>query len=533
MKKKIFYFAVALVAVATVSLLAAASHPDLKLGRSIETLVNIMREIDALYVDETDPEELLEDAAAGIASGLDPYTEWMPAKEMDGFEMMTTGKYGGIGSLIRRAGDYVAIAQPYEGSPADKAGLIPGDRFLEVDGKNVVGMSTEQVTAMLKGDPGTTFTAKVLKLLTGREQTVTIRRERISIPSVPYYGMLDNGIGYIRHTDFSEGCSGDMRRALLDLHSRGELRGLVLDYRNNGGGILQEAVKVLSMFVPQGTEVVSTRGRLEQMNTVYTTEQAPIDLDTPIVVLTSSHSASAAEIVAGALQDLDRAVLMGQRTYGKGLVQMTRPVGYDSYLKITTAKYYIPSGRCIQSQPDSLAGEFATRNGRKVYDGGGVMPDVQIAPRYMGLFTAIVYGRGFIEEFCDYYVPSHPNSATLDYEEFVEWMSGKDFEYESETRRALRELKQSAERELFIDAVGEQIAAIETNLKDDKKSSLYLYREQLQELLENELIMRRGYQRAVTAHRLGSDNEVAQAVEVLSDAARYREITTSQDTERR
>jgi carboxyl-terminal processing protease len=535
------------------ALFMAAEHPDLRLGRSIETMVNIMREVERLYVDPVEPEELLKDAAAGLSMNLDPYTVYMPADETGDFEMMTTGRYGGIGSIIRPAGGYIAIAQPYEGSPADKAGLVPGDRLLEIDGVSVAGMTTDRVSAMLKGDAGTTFTLKVRKLAGGSEQTVAITRERIAIPAVPYVAMLDDGIGYIEHTDFSENSSDEMRRAIESLMAEGELRGLILDYRSNGGGILQEAVRIVSMFVPRGTEVVSTRGRGEKGET-YRTAGDPVLADIPVAVLTGSRSASAAEIVAGAMQDLDRGVLVGQRTFGKGLVQTTRPVGYDALLKITTAKYYTPSGRCIQaidyanrnddgsvsSVPDSLVREFTTRGGRKVYDGGGVMPDVRIEPEYMSLFTALVYGRGYIEEFGDRYTARNPKPVAADfaitdaiYDEFVRFMDGKEVEYESGTRLALDELKVRAERELYYDAIGEQIAQIEARLHDDKRSSLALYRRQLGELIENDLIMRGHYMRGVTARRIGDDPEVTAAVALLKDGERYRNILTSQDTARK
>ncbi len=544
MKRKLLYTC-AIIAVALISV--AATSPALKLGRSIETLINIMREVSAYYVEETEPEKLLEDAAAGLTAGLDPYTTWMPADEMDDFKVMATGKYGGIGSVIRKKGDYIAVAQPYKGSPADKAGLVPGDRFVEVDGHNVVGVTTEEVSNLLKGNPNTTFTARVLKLVSGREETVRITRQRITIPSVPYYDMIADGVGFIQHSDFSEGGSAQVRAALEDLRSRGPLKGLILDYRGNGGGILQEAVEVVSMFVPKGTEAVSTRGRQASMNETYNTSKEPVDQSVPIVVLTSSGSASAAEIVAGALQDLDRAVLMGQRTYGKGLVQVTRPVGYGSYLKVTTAKYYTPSGRCIQavdyahrnddgsvsSIPDSLINEFTTVGGRKVYDGGGVMPDIRMEPEYWSMFTAIVYARGFIDDFCDDYTRAHPESKAAPYDDFVAWMDDKDVEYESETRRALELLRTRAKRDLYYDAIEDEIASIERKLHDDKRSSLVLCREQIERLINDNLVMRHEYMQGVTARNVARDKEVAAAVELLGDAERYGHILASQDTARK
>ena len=545
----------------------SAESPDFKLGRNMEIFINLMRDVSMFYVDETDPDKLLQDAAAGLTYSLDPYTEWMPAETMQDFEIMTTGKYGGMGSMIRTKGDYTVIAQPYEGFPADKVGLVIGDRLVAVDGVNVVGMASDKVSALLKGDPGTQFDLTVLKLLSGREETVNITRERINIPGVPYYGMLDDSVGYIKHKDFSVDCSEDLRRAFLDLRDNRGMKALVLDYRGNGGGILQEAVKILSMFVPRGTEVVSMRGRGPESSAVFKTENEPIDLDMPIVVLTGVDyrssasvmmpdiSASAAEIVSGAMQDLDRAVLVGQRTYGKGLVQSTRPAGYNSYLKITTARYYIPSGRCIQAidyahraedgsvsfVPDSLINEFTTSNGRKVYDGGGIMPDLKVDPVEYSLFTIIVQGRGYIEDFCDEYFrrnSAKPDLSTLAvddrmYGEFVRFMADKDVEYRSRTKLSLEELRKNAERELYYDGIKEEIDRIEAQLKDDKENSLRLYREQLSGLILDNIILRHYYAKGVTEYHLTRDGDIGEALAVLADRPRYHSILETQDTARR
>ncbi|MEG2770866.1 MAG: S41 family peptidase, partial [Alistipes sp.] len=319
--------------------------------------------------------------------------------DMSNFELMTTGKYGGIGSLIRKKGDYITIAQPYKGTPADLAGLKIGDKIIAIDGKEAKGFSIEEVSKRLKGDPNTIVKLTVERLIGGARETFSLKRERIAIPGIPYAGFVADGIGYVQHSDFTEGCYEDMRARIEQLRAQGNLKGLILDYRNNGGGILQEAVKILSMFVPKGTEVVVTKGRKD--STVFRTAAEPILPNLPLVVLVNGNTASAAEIVSGALQDLDRAVLIGQKSFGKGLVQTTRPLGYNAFLKLTTAKYYMPSGRCIQAidyslhnpngavkeVPDSLIREFATKGGRKVYDGGGIMPDLKIEPEYISRFA--------------------------------------------------------------------------------------------------------------------------------------------------
>lgn len=555
MKNKIKYLLCGAALLLLAGVFIAADDPHFKLGRNMEILVNMMRDVNMFYVDETDPEKLLKDAAAGMLGNLDPYTEFMPAEEMENFELLTTGKYGGIGSVIRKKDEYVIIAQPYKGSPADKAGLKVGDKLLEVNGVKAVGMESEKVSAMLKGSPGTTVTLKVQKLMSGAEETLAITRERIMIPGVPYYGFVNDSIGYIQHGDFSENCSEDMRHAFMEMRKDGKLKGLILDYRGNGGGILQEAVKILSMFVPKGTEVVSMKGRMPEMSTVFKTINDPIDTNIPIVVLTSSGSASAAEIVAGALQDLDRAVIVGQRTFGKGLVQMTRSVGYNSYLKVTTAKYCIPSGRCIQaidyahrnadgsvsSVPDSLINTFTTKAGRKVYDGGGVMPDIKVAAEYLTPFAIVVYTRGYIDDFADEYVKRNPKPMDLStftitdniYAEFVKFMADKDVEYQSETKTALAELKRKAVRELYYETIKEQVELIEKRLKDDKQTNLNLYRRQLSDMLESALILHHYYAGDLTAYKLRSDTEVKQAMEVLKSGERYKTIITAQDTARK
>ena len=394
MIRKYRYLLTAAAAVGAAGLLTFAARNDFGLGRNMEIAVNMMRELSLNYVDPVDPDRLMEGAAAGMVSDLDPYTEYIPEEGMQDFELLTTGKYDGIGALIRQKDDYVRIAQPYQGSPADKAGLKIGDKILSIDGKDAKGFTTEQVSSRLKGEPGSKVKVTV-EHLDGTQQTAAIRRERIAIPGVPYAGWVADGIGYIRHSDFTEGCYEEMRAAIERLRTERPLKGLVLDYRSNGGGIMQEAVKILGMFVPKGTEVVSTKGRSEDSKQVFRTDTEPILADLPLTVLINGNSASAAEIVAGALQDLDRAVLIGQRSFGKGLVQSPRPLGYNAMLKLTTAKYYIPSGRCIQAidyshsqegsvraVPDSLISEFTTRAGRKVYDGGGVMPDIRMPDNY-------------------------------------------------------------------------------------------------------------------------------------------------------
>ena len=553
MKSKIKGAAVggALVAAAALTLFAARN--DFGLGRNMEITVNMMRALSLEYVDEVDPDHLMEGAARGMVEDLDPYTEYIPEEGMQDFELLTTGKYGGIGSLIRQKEDYVRIAQPYQHSPADKAGLKIGDKIIAIDGKDARGFTTEQVSERLKGEPGSTVKVTV-EHLDGTRQSVAIRRERIAIPGVPYAGWVADGIGYIRHSDFTEGCYEEMRAAIERLRTEKPLKGLVLDYRSNGGGIMQEAVKILGMFVPKGTEVVSTKGRSEDSKQVFRTDTEPILADLPLTVLINGSSASAAEIVAGALQDLDRAVLIGQRSFGKGLVQSPRPLGYNAMLKLTTAKYYIPSGRCIQAidyshsqegsvraVPDSLISEFTTRAGRKVYDGGGVMPDIATDPEYISRFALTLYALGFIEDFGDEYTRRNPGRqidirtfsiTDKDYADFAEFMQDKKVPYESDTRRALKALKKAAEDDRFAD-LKNKFEQVEAELKDDTQTNLETYRTQVVETINNDIVMRHGYQAGVIEHSLSGDKEVKKSVEVLGDPAEYARITREQDTKRK
>lgn len=525
---------------------------DFGLGRNIEIAVNMMRELSLYYVDEIDPDHLMEGAAEGMVGDLDPYTEYMPEEQMSSFELLTTGKYGGVGALIRQKDDYVIIARPYKDSPADRSGLKIGDRIVAIDGEDARGLTTDKVSARLKGTPGSTVKVTVERLLDGSREEVTLRRERIAIPAVPYAGWLNDSIGYIQHSDFTEGCYEEMRAAVDRLRTEGNLRGLVLDYRGNGGGIMQEAVKILSMFVPKGTEVVSTRGRSEQKS--YRTQSEPILAELPLAVLVNGNTASAAEIVSGALQDLDRAVLIGQKSFGKGLVQSTRPLGYNAYLKLTTAKYYIPSGRCIQaidyshsqqgevkSVPDSLIREFTTAAGRKVYDGGGIIPDIRTEPEYISRFAVTLYALGFVEDFVDGYMRRHAgepfdlkgfalDSAT--YDDFVAFMKDKKVPYESETRRALKSLRKAAEGERYTE-LDKRLEELEAEVRDDTQTNLETYRQEISETLENEIILRYAYSQGVIEHSLPGDGEVQRAVEVLSSPDEYRRITREQDTARK
>lgn len=553
MKRKSRYALLALVVAVAVTGVWAM-RDDFGLGRNMEIMVNMMRELSTQYVDEVSPDDLMQDGAMGMVRNLDPYTEYMSDEAMSDFEFQATGKYGGIGATIRMKRDSsgVVIAQPYKGSPSDKAGLKIGDKFVTIDGEDVTRATTEQVSSKLKGTPGTMVRLGVRRLMTGEVEELDIERARIVISGIPYAGYVADGIGYIRHNDFSDGCYDDMRAAVERLRAEGELKGLILDYRDNGGGSVAEAVKILSMFLPKGTEVVSMKGRTERASHTYSTESNPVLPDVPLVTLINNSSASASEIVCGALQDMDRAVLMGQRSYGKGLVQSVTPLGYDAYLKLTTAKYYIPSGRCVQrinyqgsgrdeDVPDSLINEFRTRNGRKVYDGKGLMPDVKLEPEYISTFAVMLYNLGYIEDFLDEYMRRNPSLTVdnrtfsitdKDYADFVEFMRDKDVPYQSQTRLALEMLQRTSKQERYDDDFAEDLKQIESKLKDQKMDNLQNYRAEIESLITADIVLRHNYQEGVVEYNLTKDSTVMKAADLLRDAERYAKILQEQDTEK-
>ena len=532
-----------------------ATRDDFGLGRNMEIMVNLMREITLQYVDDVDTDKLMQDGALGMVRNLDPYTTYMSEKEMDSFEVQATGKYGGIGSTIRMKRDSsgVVIAQPYKNSPADLAGLKIGDKFVSIDGEDVTKCTTEQISSRLKGTPGTKVKLAVKRLMTGKVEEMEIERARIAIPGVPYAGFVADGIGYIRHDDFTDGCYDDMRAEVERLRETGELKGLILDYRDNGGGSVAEAVKILSMFVPKGSKVLTMKGRAENSTRTYTTDSNPVLGELPLVALINGNTASASEIVCGALQDMDRAVLMGQRSYGKGLVQTLVPLGYNAYAKITTSKYYIPSGRCVQrinyshsggkdeNVPDSLINEFRTSAGRKVYDGKGLMPDIKVAPDYISTFAVMLYNLGYIEDFLDEYMRRNPSlkvdnkSFTItdaDYEDFVKFMADKDVPYESQTRMALELLQKTSKEERYDSDFADDLKQIESKLKDQKMDNLRNYRAEIMDLINGDVVLRHNYYQGVVEHNLVSDSTVMKAIDVLRDGERYSKILSEQDTEK-
>ena len=525
------------------------SRRDFELGKSTEILANIMREFEMGHVDNIKASDLLNSAAQGMIAATDPYSEYIPEESMADFEMLTTGRYAGVGSLIRKKGDYILFAQPYKNSPSDEAGIKIGDKILAINGEDMKGRPVEDISSRLRGEPETVVEVVVERSYDSSVDTLHLTRRRISIPSVGYAGYIRDGIAYITHNDFIEGSYNEMRTALEDIMTTETLRGIILDYRSNGGGVMQEAVDIASLFVPRGQRIVSLMGRDSSSLHHYATEHAPIAPDVPIVVLVNGASASASEILAGALQDIDRAVVMGQRTYGKGLVQGTRHVGYNGYLKYTTAKYYIPSGRCIQSRnyqsggtatvvPDSLITEFRTAGGRKVYDGGGIVPDVKIDAEYVSRFAVTLYAMGYMEDWADEYMRKHHDDVIdvrtfkltdEDYADFCRFVEERDVPYESETRRALTALEKAAKNDRYDESLDEAIEALKSLIKDDKMSNMKTYREEIEEAITSDVLLRYAYREGVMEHSAVNDAMVDKAVELLLNREEYERILREQD----
>lgn len=554
MKRRIVTILLSAVAV-VVSAVAQSDRADYRVGKSMELLINVFKEANLYYVDSVDSDKMLKDAAKGMLEKLDPYTEYIPSSEMDDFETMTTGKYAGVGALIRQRGPWVEVIEPYKNTPSDRVGLKAGDRIVSIDGKSLKGATSELVSSMLRGDAGTSFRLVISPITdTTTTKELIIKREQIFQPSVPYYGFIGyEGVGYIRLDSFTEDCYSEILSAIKEMSREREMKGLVIDLRQNGGGIVGEAVKIASLFLPKGTKIVSLKGKIKEMDTDYVTKSAPVEPHLPLAILMSSISASASEILAGSLQDLDRAVIVGQRSYGKGLVQNTRPLGYDSYLKITTAKYYTPSGRCIQALdytnrkedgsvghiPDSLIVEYNTAAGRKVYNGGGVQPDVPLEGEYYGKFTAILTAYGFIDDFANIFAtqnkPVGIDSFVVDdrtYEQFVDFMKDKTIQYESATAKKLKELRLFAEREKYADRLKEEFASIEQKIAEDKMSEMRAFEKEIREVLAGEIIKRWYYADGYIKYGIKADGEVIKAAEILENHDEYHRILTEQNTKK-
>lgn len=520
---------------------------NFQIVKNLDVFNSLFKELDLFYVDTIDAEKAIGTGIEAMLRQLDPYTVYYPESQTEELKMMTTGKYAGIGSVIRfhKAKNRVAIAEPYENMPAAKVGLKPGDIILDIDGKDILGKSTSEVSDLLRGEAGTSFLLRVQRPGTERPLEFKVTRESIQTPTIPYYGVVGDGIGYIYLTSFTENCSRDVRRAFIDLKQKG-VTSLILDLRGNPGGLMSEAVEILNLFLPKGVEVLSTKGKLKQAASVSKTTKEPLDTQMPLAVLVDGESASASEIVAGALQDLDRAVIVGNRTFGKGLVQVIRDLPYNGNLKVTTSKYYIPSGRCVQAinyqhrdasgraerVPDSLTNVFHTAAGREVRDGGGVTPDRKVelekAPTMLYYLDAHDVVFDYVTDYCLRHGTiadaEHFTLSDAEYEIFKQQVKKSDFTYDKESEKALKALRDIAGIEGYMDDAKPEFEALEKKLSHNLDRDLDYFSKEIRQLVAGEIVKNYYHQRGAVVYSLRYDRGLEEARAVLRDTAAYREI---------
>ena len=512
--------------------------------KGLEIMDQVYEHLDLYFVDEPQIGKLSKTSIDAMLKELDPYTVYYHESNIEDYRLMTTGQYGGIGALIRRMGDDTYIAEPYEGNPAEKSGLKAGDKIISIDGKPMHKKSSDDVSSALKGPKGTSIKVEVERLNEGKK-TISITRDEIKIPDVPYFGMIDNETGYVKLNSFTQTAAADVKSAIEKLKKDG-MKKMVLDLRDNGGGLLIEAVKIVNFFVPKNTVVVTTKGRVKEENRVYTTLDESIDTEIPLAVLVDGGSASASEIVAGSLQDLDRAVIIGQTSYGKGLVQRTYDLKYGSKMKLTIAKYYTPSGRCVQrleyydkdsgAKPkeiaDSLLKTFKTRNGREVIDGRGIEPDLKIELEDLSRLSAMLLVKNLIFNYATEFAAKHnsiPTAAEFklseaEYNEFKNYALKEDFSYTTASEEALKKMKETAEKEGYFNEVKSEYDAMLQKVTPSKERDLVKFKEEISEMLENEIVSRFYYQKGRTINSFRYDRVLLKAKDVLTNSTEYNTI---------
>ena len=540
LKKLAFWTAVGVVSISSFAFVSGY----FEVSKNLDIFTTLFREVNIYYVDETKPGEMIEKAIDSMLEDLDPYTNYIPESDIEDFRFQTTGQYGGIGAMIRKKGDYVVIAEPYEGFPADKAGLKAGDKLLEIDGKSVKGKTTQEVSSVLKGQPG--VEVKLLIERPGVKEPILkeFTREEVKVKSIPYMGMVDDGIAYLRLRSFTRNCANEVKQAIEKLKDENDVQGLILDLRGNPGGLLNESVDLCNLFIDKGQEVVSTKGKIKEWEKSYKTHHNPLDTELPLVVLINQSSASASEIVSGTMQDVDRGVIIGKKSFGKGLVQQTRKLSYNSQLKVTVAKYYTPSGRCIQALDygnrnddgsvgkvaDSLKTAFHTKNGRVVYDGGGVDPDITVNQDMYSEIVGSLLSKQLIFDFATQFVinndsidvPGEFQVSDKLYEDFVKFLIDKDYEYETNTEKQLAELIELAENEYVEFKV--DLVELQNKLQSYKEDDLHKYQSQISELIRSELMARYYYQEGRIIASLADDIVLDEAISLLHDNDRYKGI---------
>jgi len=535
-----------LIGMAGILAFRAPAEKYFDIAKSLDIFATLFKEVNTYYVDEVDPKKLIETGINGMLEQLDPYTDYIAEENREAFSIQTTGQYAGVGALIGIVNKKTVITNPYAGFPAHRAGLKVGDEFISVDGKDAQGKSTSEVSNMLKGNPKTDVEIAVKRM--GQKDLVKVKltREKIKINNITYQGLIDTDLGYIRLEEFTPGASDEVKEAVLSLKKAGAKK-LILDLRNNPGGSLYEAINIVNVFIPKGNEVVSTKGKLEEWNKTYTTLNGPIDTETPLVVLANGGSASASEIVAGSLQDYDRAVLIGQKTFGKGLVQTTRQLSYNAQLKVTTAKYYIPSGRCIQALDyshrksdgsvdkfaDSTKSEFKTKNGRKVYDGGGLDPDIHLKKEAPSSALVELNNAGYLFEYATKYCSENPIPPTplknfrlsdIDYKKFTDWMKAQKFSYTTELEKKANDLVASAKAERHYEDLKPSLAELQNKINDYHTADLTRLRTEISALLEEEIAFHYQLGTGQVEVSLSRDHEIQEAKKILADIVSYKKI---------
>ena len=531
---------------------------NFQISKNLDIFNSIFKELDMFYVDTVNAEKMIQTGVEGMLSLTDPYTEYYPEEEVSSLKEMTTGKYGGIGAAIRyyEAKDRIAVVEPTEGMPAAEAGVKAGDIILSVGGKEMVRGDmkpqefSSKVSEALRGEPGTSFVLKVLRPLKNDSTVMEfkITRKNIRTNPVPYYGMVKDSIGYLALSSFTENSAKDFKKAFIELKQKGA-KSLIIDLRDNGGGSLSEAVDIVNLYVPKGQEIVVTKGKVRQAQGSYKTQNEPVDTQIPLAVLVNGATASASEIVSGSLQDLDRAVVIGSRTFGKGLVQTIRPLPYNGTLKVTTSKYYIPSGRCIQAidyakknadgsvarTPDSLTTVFHTAAGREVRDGGGIRPDIEVKGDKIPNIVFYLMNDDLIFDYATQYCWDHPTLASVDdfkltdadYEAFKKLVKSRNFTYDRQSEKMLKSLKEIAEFEGYMTEAAEEFKALEKKLNHNLDRDLDYFAKPIKEYISQEIVTRYFYQRGAVMERLKDDTDLEKAIEVLQNPARYREILSA------
>ena len=526
-----------------------AQH-DFEIAKNVDIFVSILKELNAKYADEIVPGDLTKTAIDAMLEKLDPYTVYYPESQIEEYKLMTMGQYGGIGALIQQHGSDVVVSEPYEGCPAQTAGLRAGDKILKVNGQSTQGKSSSDVSDILKGQPGTKITLEVERVGEKKPVVINVTRKEIKLPNLPYYGLVGDNVGYIKLDQFTENAGNEVKDAFLKLKEQG-MKYLILDLRNNGGGLLNEAVNIVNIFVDPNITIAETKGKVKEQQFSHKTRYPAVDKNIPIVVLVNEMSASASEIVTGSIQDLDRGVVVGKKTFGKGLVQNVIPLSYNSSLKITVSKYYIPSGRCVQNIdyfnkdtlkamkrtiPDSLATAYKTKHGRTVYDKGGVEPDVLTKDTLSSNILLSLVLNNLIFDFANEYRAKHdsivkPEDFVVDdalYTEFCNYIKDKDYKYTTETEEFMKDLKGAAEDENLWKAIEKSFAEMEKAVAQDKEKDLETYRDEIAKYIANEIVVRYYYQKGRIRHSLQFDPEIKVAKEVLLDSDRYKKILTPQ-----